>query len=134
MSNILVVEDEPIILESLTRLLERQGYLVTGVCSVAEAEEHSINQYDLIISDLRLPGEPGTSLITRAVPVPVLIMTSSTELLLLLDKRDLDAIALGPELGLERQGLDPRPHLRREVHSTRERIRIVPAMKPQLPA
>ncbi|MCP4389916.1 MAG: sigma-54-dependent Fis family transcriptional regulator [Gammaproteobacteria bacterium] len=76
MSNILVVEDEPIIQESLVRLLRRQGYDVTGVASVAEAEENSINMYDLIISDLRLPGEPGTELIMRAAPTPVLIMTS----------------------------------------------------------
>jgi DNA-binding NtrC family response regulator len=32
--------------------------------------------YDLIISDLRLPGESGTELISRAAPTPVLIMTS----------------------------------------------------------
>ncbi len=76
MSTILIVEDEPIILESLQRLLERQGHDVTAVSSVAEAEENSINNYDLIISDLRLPGEPGTTLIERAAPIPVLIMTS----------------------------------------------------------
>jgi DNA-binding NtrC family response regulator len=76
MSNILVVEDEPIIQESLLRLLQRQGHDATGVASVAEAEENSINMYDLIISDLRLPGEPGTELIARAAPTPVLIMTS----------------------------------------------------------
>jgi DNA-binding NtrC family response regulator len=76
MSNILVVEDEPIIQESLVRLLRRQGHDVTGVGSVAEAEEHSISMFDLIISDLRLPGEPGTEMIARAAPTPVLIMTS----------------------------------------------------------
>ncbi len=76
MSNILVVEDEPIIQQSLLRLLQRQGHDVTGVGSVVEAEENSINMYDLIISDLRLPGESGTELISRAAPTPVLIMTS----------------------------------------------------------
>ena len=76
MSNILVVEDEPIIQDSLVRLLQRQGHEVTGVASVVEAEQNSINMYDLIISDLRLPGEPGTELISRALPTPVLIMTS----------------------------------------------------------
>ena len=76
MSNILVVEDEPIIQDSLVRLLQRQGHQATGVGSVAEAEENSINTYDLIISDLRLPGLPGTELIARAAPTPVLIMTS----------------------------------------------------------
>ena len=72
MSHILVVEDEPIIQDSLVRLLKRQGHQATGVGSVAEAEENSINMYDLIISDLRLPGEPGTELIARAAPTPVL--------------------------------------------------------------
>jgi DNA-binding response OmpR family regulator len=76
MSNILVVEDEPVIQQSLLRLLQRQGHEVTGVGTVVEAEENSINMYDLIISDLRLPGEPGTELISRAAPTPVLIMTS----------------------------------------------------------
>ena len=76
MSSILVVEDEPIIQDSLVRLLKRQGHEVTGVASVTEAESKSINMYDLIISDLRLPGEPGTELISRAAPIPVLIMTS----------------------------------------------------------
>ncbi len=76
MSQILIVEDEPIIQKSLMRLLERQGHDVTGVGSVSETEEKSISTYDLIISDLRLPGEPGTTLIARAAPIPVLIMTS----------------------------------------------------------
>ena len=92
MSNILVVEDEPIILESLVRLLERQGHQVTGVSSVPEAEEHSINMYDLIISDLRLPGESGTSLITRAAPIPVLIMTSYSTVQSAVDAMKLGAI------------------------------------------
>jgi DNA-binding NtrC family response regulator len=91
-SNILVIEDEPIILESLTRLLERQGYQVKGVSSVAEAEEQSINQYDLIISDLRLPGEPGTTMITRAAPIPVLIMTSYSTVQSAVDAMKLGAI------------------------------------------
>jgi len=91
-SNILVVEDEPIILESLVRLLERQGHHVTGVSSVPEAEEHSINTYDLIISDLRLPGESGTSLITRAAPIPVLIMTSYSTVQSAVDAMKLGAI------------------------------------------
>lgn len=92
MYNILVVEDEPIILESLTRLLERQGYRVTGVSTTVEAEEHSINKYDLIISDLRLPGEPGTTLISKAAPIPVLIMTSYSTVQSAVDAMKLGAV------------------------------------------
>ncbi|MCW8887492.1 MAG: sigma-54 dependent transcriptional regulator, partial [Gammaproteobacteria bacterium] len=76
MFEILIVEDETIIRDSLTRLLERHGYRVTGVGSVAEAESEGLSSFDLIIADLRLPGEDGSALITRAAPVPVLIMTS----------------------------------------------------------
>jgi len=76
MSHILIVEDEPIIRDSLLRLLEKQGHSVTAVSCVADAIETSIHDYDLIISDIRLPGEPGTVLISKAAPTPVLIMTS----------------------------------------------------------
>jgi two-component system, NtrC family, response regulator HydG len=76
MREILIVEDEKIISESLKRLLERNGYGVTAVSSVAEAEKEGLQGFDLIIADIRLPGAEGTSLIPVAQPVPVLIMTS----------------------------------------------------------
>ena len=77
MSDILVVEDEAIIRTALKRLLERHHYQVAEAGSVSEAcERHNLDNFDLIISDLRLPGEPGTELIRRAASTPVLIMTS----------------------------------------------------------
>ncbi|MBB3191813.1 sigma-54-dependent transcriptional regulator [Halomonas cerina] len=76
MSRILIVEDEAIIRSALTRLLERHDHHVSEAGSVAEALALDPQRFDLVISDLRLPGEPGTELIARAAPVPVLIMTS----------------------------------------------------------
>ncbi|SHF31270.1 DNA-binding transcriptional response regulator, NtrC family, contains REC, AAA-type ATPase, and a Fis-type DNA-binding domains [Modicisalibacter ilicicola DSM 19980] len=76
MSRILIVEDEAIIRAALRRLLERHDYQISEAGSVAEALELDPQRFDLIISDLRLPGEPGTALIEVAAPVPVLIMTS----------------------------------------------------------
>ncbi|MCH4564309.1 MULTISPECIES: sigma-54-dependent transcriptional regulator [Halomonas] len=76
MSRILIVEDEAIIRTALRRLLERHDYRVSEAGSVAEALELDPQCFDLVISDLRLPGEPGTELISRAAPIPVLIMTS----------------------------------------------------------
>lgn len=78
MSNILLVEDEALIRSSLKRLLERNHYSVSEAASVAEAcERHNFLDFDLVISDVRLAGdEPGTELIARARPTPVLIMTS----------------------------------------------------------
>ncbi|MDZ7851844.1 MAG: sigma-54 dependent transcriptional regulator [Halomonas sp.] len=76
MSRILIVEDEAIIRSALKRLLERHDHRVSEAGSVTEALALEPQGFDLVISDLRLPGEPGTELIARAAPVPVLIMTS----------------------------------------------------------
>ncbi|MCP1315463.1 MULTISPECIES: sigma-54 dependent transcriptional regulator [unclassified Halomonas] len=76
MARILIVEDETIIRSALKRLLERSGYDVVEAPSVEDAALLALAEFDLIISDLRLPGEPGTVLIDAAAPAPVLIMTS----------------------------------------------------------
>ncbi len=77
MSRILIVEDEAVIRQALKRLLQRNGYEVAEAGAVNEAlEAHDPGSFDLIIADLRLPGAPGTDIIARAAPVPVLIMTS----------------------------------------------------------
>jgi len=76
MNQILIIEDEPVIRGALRRLLERHGYEVAEAATIAEAEAQEPARFNLIISDLRLPGEPGTRIIERAPGVPVLIMTS----------------------------------------------------------
>jgi DNA-binding NtrC family response regulator len=76
-NKILIIEDERVIRSALRRLLERNGYEVTEAGSVPDAaKEGEFESFDLIISDLRLPGPPGTEVITRAGDTPVLIMTS----------------------------------------------------------
>ncbi|MCS2611215.1 sigma-54-dependent transcriptional regulator [Halomonas dongshanensis] len=76
MPRILIVEDEAIIRSALKRLLERHDYQVEEAASVEACAPLELAAFDLIISDLRLPGEPGTALIQAGAPVPVLIMTS----------------------------------------------------------
>ena len=93
MSHILVVEDEPIIRNALRRLLERNHYQVSEAGAVHEAvEQYDLNSFNLIISDLRLPGEPGTALIQRAANTPVLIMTSYASLRSAVDSMKLGAV------------------------------------------
>jgi len=76
-SQILIVEDEPIIRSELGRLLGRAGHEISDAGSVPEAEARApLDAFDLIIADLRLPGGPGTELIGRCGKAPVLIMTS----------------------------------------------------------
>lgn len=90
MHKILIVEDEKVIRNALERLLARNGYQVETAGSVDEAEALELSTFDMIISDLRLPGRQGTDLITLASDVPVLIMTSYSSL-----KSAVDAMRQG---------------------------------------
>ncbi|MGD8175597.1 sigma-54-dependent transcriptional regulator [Marinimicrobium sp. ARAG 43.8] len=93
MSKILIVEDEPIIRTALRRLLERNKYEVNEAPSVKEATgKFTLTDFDLIISDLRLPGAPGTDLIKLAESVPVLIMTSYASLRSAVDSMRMGAV------------------------------------------
>jgi DNA-binding NtrC family response regulator len=92
MSDILVVEDESIIRSALKRLLERHQYQVTEAESVTEASQQDLSRFDLIITDLRLPGAPGTDLIGMAGDVPVLIMTSYASMRSAVDAMKMGAV------------------------------------------
>lgn len=75
-NKILIVEDEVVIRTSLKKYLEKQSFRVTEAGSVQETEQMSFDEFDLIITDLRLPGAPGTELIKRAHTAPVVVITS----------------------------------------------------------
>lgn len=93
MPHILIVEDETIIRSALRRLLERNQYQVSEAGSVQEAQERfSIATFDLIVSDLRLPGAPGTELIKLGQGTPVLIMTSYASLRSAVDSMKMGAV------------------------------------------
>ncbi len=92
MPNVLLVEDEDVIRTALRRLLERNGYRVSEAGSVQEAsDQFDLDGFDAIISDLRLPGLPGTELIKRT-PTPVLIMTSYASLRSAIDSMKVGAV------------------------------------------
>jgi DNA-binding response OmpR family regulator len=78
---ILVIEDESVIRAALRRFLERNKFRVAEAASVSEARSnHRLERFDLIITDLRLSGAPGTDIIQSCGDVPVLIMTSYASL------------------------------------------------------
>src|SRR5690606_35531476 len=94
---VLVVEDEPVIRTALRRLLERHNYLVAEAGSVKEAvEQHKMDEFDIVVSDLRLPGAPGTDLI-KATRTPVLIMTSYSSLRSAIDSMKMGAVDYIPK-------------------------------------
>ncbi len=92
MSHVLIVEDEPVIRGALRKLLERHDHSVVEADSVEQAGSHDLRDFDLIISDLRLPGAHGTDLIQQAKPTPVLIMTSYASLRSAVDAMKLGAV------------------------------------------
>ena len=77
MHHLLIIEDEPVIRGALRRLLERHGHQVSEAESVESAQAMGrLGDYNLIITDLRLPGQPGNAVLKMAPDVPVIIMTS----------------------------------------------------------
>lgn len=93
MTRILIVEDEDIIRNSLGKLLERNGYSVSLARNIKDALDNcQLDTFSLIISDLRLPGAPGTDLIKIAGDVPVLIMTSYASLRSAVDTMRMGAV------------------------------------------
>jgi DNA-binding NtrC family response regulator len=60
---LLIVEDEETLCESLKRVLSREGYVVATVNSAEEALKLQDRMYDLIITDIILPGINGIELI-----------------------------------------------------------------------
>ncbi|SPJ34438.1 sigma-54-dependent transcriptional regulator [Kushneria phyllosphaerae] len=78
---ILIVEDDEAILELLTEELEEAGHIVTGVDSAEQALMLSeTTRFDVIISDIRLPGMDGMALLASLAQQPdrpaVIIITA----------------------------------------------------------
>jgi len=64
MTRILIVDDEEPIRQLLEEILERKGYECTHAANAAEARECLKKQnFDLVISDIKMPGESGLDLI-----------------------------------------------------------------------
>ena len=82
MSKILVVEDEPAILDAVAYTLRGEGYDVEtaedGETALAQVEEH---EFDLMILDLMLPRLSGTEILRRVRldgPLPVIVLTAKS--------------------------------------------------------
>lgn len=92
LNQILVVEDEAVIRGALKRLLERHNFAVSEAGTVKESlEKYDMDDFDVIISDLRLPGAPGTDLI-KATSTPVVIMTSYSSIRSAIDSIQMGAV------------------------------------------
>ena len=80
-ARILIIDDEPMIRESLEVLLTLEGFDVTlAVDGATGIEALSRDEYDLLLLDLSLPGESGIDLLPRitgmAPLLPVIMITA----------------------------------------------------------
>ena len=96
MPNILIVDDEPNIIELARLYLERDGFSVVGITSGQEALSKQVTlNPDLIVLDLMLPDIDGLDVcrqIRAKSSVPILMLTAR--------KEDVDKI-VGLELGAD---------------------------------
>ena len=79
MTSLLLVDDEPGMLETLDEILTAAGYAVTAVNSGELAlEELRTGSYDLVLMDIRMPGRDGVAVVVEsgAPPPPVVLMTA----------------------------------------------------------
>ena len=77
---VLVVDDDPIVLESCRRVLEAEGFSVVAVSSVGQAIEEAVAQgFGLIITDIRMPERDGLQLMKKVGewrrPTPIIAMS-----------------------------------------------------------
>lgn len=83
--NILVIDDEELVVRSMTKLLEKNGYEVfvakTGQDALVMAEEE---EFGLIIADIRMPGINGVETVqsiykklqeTNTKKIPIIFIT-----------------------------------------------------------
>jgi len=80
---LLVVDDEPILLKGLKFSLEQDGYQVEVAADGNEAyDKILVNDYDLIVLDLMLPGMDGLEVCKRVREtsmVPIIMLTAKGE-------------------------------------------------------
>lgn len=94
---ILVIEDEPDLLEAIKRSLEKEHYLVETALNYALAHEKIfIYEYDCILLDIMLPGGNGLDLLK------VLQKSKRTENVIIISAKDaLDDKLKGLEFGAD---------------------------------
>ena len=75
---VLIVEDDKILLEVLSEWFKQKGHHVTSASAVTEVPINQWNQFDCIITDVKLPGIDGiefTQLVRKANGPPVIVIS-----------------------------------------------------------
>ena len=81
MTHLLVIDDDPSILELIKNALRKDGYLVTTCLCTADVDMQKLPSYDLILLDVMMPGTDGFEFckqIRNMVDCPILFLTAKT--------------------------------------------------------
>ena len=97
---ILIADDEPLVLNSVSLLLEQYGYSIIACSSATEAMEKFKNSnVDVVLTDIKMPVVSGIELLENIVSMspdtPVILMTAFAEITTTIDaikKRAFDFI------------------------------------------
>lgn len=82
MAFILVVDDEPAMLQLIRRILEKDGHVSTVVSDATTIPTMNFSKYDLILLDVMMPGLDGFELcrqIRCRVDCPIIFLTAKTQ-------------------------------------------------------
>ena len=83
---VLLVDDDPAVLESVSGLLEDQGYRTVAAATVAAARRSLADERDppsLLLLDIRLPSESGLDLLRslpQPLPLPVVVLSGEASI------------------------------------------------------
>jgi len=101
--NVLVVDDEAILCQSVEKILKRKGHKIDAVTSVADALSNldAGKKYDLIIADLMMPQAGGLELLSAVQAswpeLPVLIITGFSSIASAVEATKLGAAGYLPK-------------------------------------
>ncbi len=128
MIRILAVDDEERILRLIRNALEKEGYEVTAVSDPLEIRKLRLQEYQLILLDVMMPGMDGFTLceeIRDLADCPILFLTAKTE-----EKDIMRGLGIGGDdyitkpFGIGELRARVAAHLRRETREKRHMVSV----------